>query len=131
MTEQYPHEGRDPIPLQPPKRHCKNAGIHWVEQVDYDGRGCGLEVWQWQPGIQKWCRPNDYARNNDRDLIHYRWIAVCPTPAFKEEVEEVRAILRSHMRQYRAGSENDHVTLTGKEFLTLYTHFFDHLAARE
>ena len=82
------------IPLLPPSHELRYAGIHWVERMDYDGRGTGLEVWQWQPETQKWCRPNDYARGNDHELKGYRYVAVCPMPMFPDELKSVEKIVK-------------------------------------
>lgn len=79
--------------MVPPKSHIHRGGVHWVERIDYDGRSQGLEVYQWQPSAQKWCRINEYDTGGDLELVNYRWVAVCPMPVFKEEYLEVKATL--------------------------------------
>lgn len=81
------------VPLLPPKSQMGYANHHWVRRIDFDGRPCGLEVYQWQPSAQKWCLPNEYACNRDKDLAGYSYVALCPTPPFAEEVEIVRQIV--------------------------------------
>lgn len=84
----------DPQPLVPPTAyHESRSQCHWVTRIDFDGRETGLEVWQWQPQARKWCRPNQYACGMDDLLVGYKWVAVCPTPPFADEVEAVKAII--------------------------------------
>lgn len=98
------HAGRDDTPLQPPRRHLHRAGWHFVERIDYDGRTCGLEVYQWQPQAQKWCRPNEYASNRDIDLVNYRWVAECHLPLFPDEIEPVQAVLEDMRQRFTSGN---------------------------
>lgn len=88
----------------PPSYHVGMAGHHWVERIDYDGRSCGLEVYQWQPSVKKWCRPNEYAQDRDVDLTGYRYVAVCPTPMFEEEAEEVKKIFDDLQLRFTSGN---------------------------
>jgi hypothetical protein len=83
------------IPLFPPKKYLQKAEHHWIEQIDIDGRGCGLLVMQWQSGAKAWCLPNQYAAGNANALEGYVWRGLCPTPAFKEERDEFLAIAKS------------------------------------
>ena len=65
----------------PPSKYLKHAGCHWVERLNGDGFGMGLEVYQWQPSSKKWCRPNEYdTYGMEVDLSGYKWIAECPYP---------------------------------------------------
>lgn len=82
-----------PKGLVPPGKERFYAKHHWVTRVDVDGRTCGLEVYQWQPGTQRWCRPNEYASERDLELEGYRYIAVCPTPPFEQELAVFDEIL--------------------------------------
>lgn len=73
----------------PPGRHSAYAGCHWLQRIDYDGRPCGLEVYQWQPNAKRWCRPNEYAQDRNVSLQGYEYVAACPTPAFPDELKAV------------------------------------------
>lgn len=90
--------GASPVtPPAPPGYHFARAGFHFLQRIDYDGRSCGLEVYQWQPGAKLWCRPNEYSSGRDLDLIGYEYVAVCPTPPFVDELESVKRVL-SHLK---------------------------------
>jgi hypothetical protein len=78
----------------PPGFHTGHAGFHYLQRIDYDGRPCGLEIYQWQPTAKLWCRPNEYARGRDLELIGYRYVATCPTPPFAEELESAERMLK-------------------------------------
>lgn len=82
------------VPLVPPGRHAHGSDCHWVERIDYDGRACGLEVYQWQPGVKAWCLPNQHATGIALELRDYRWVSVCPLPMFDSEVEDLKQRLR-------------------------------------
>ncbi len=124
------HSGRDPNPLQPPQRYKGMAFHHWVERIDYDGRACGLEVYQWQPGVQKWCYPNQYACGQDKELVHYRWVALCPIPPFKEEVADVQKIIERLRQSFAEGSTDAPGVLTREEFAMISMMFAENIAPR-
>lgn len=113
---QYPHAGRDPTPLLPPMRYRNFAYCHWVQAVDYDGRGQGLEVYQWQASAKKWCRPNEYDTGRDLDLVGYRWVALCPAPPFKEEVQDVQKIIQRVRLSFAEDTTDTPGLLTLEEF---------------
>ena len=97
------------IPLLPPLKEQGYARHHWVERIDYDGRGCGLEVYQWQPHARMWCLPNRYAQGDfsNTDLKGYRYVAICPTPPFEEEVEVVHKLLKEFGKNLRPEQKAD------------------------
>lgn len=124
------HSGRDPTPLKPPKRYLKYGYHHWVERIDYDGRSQGLEVYQWQSGVQKWCRPNEYASGRDVDLVYYRWVALCPTPPFKEEVEDVQKIIERVRLSFAEDTSDTPGLLTRAEFSKISMMFAENIVPR-
>lgn len=71
---------RRPEP-KPPGNHIADAGHHWLDEIDFDGRSCGLRVMQWQPGVKRWCVSGDCATGRDVDTRGWQYIANCPTPA--------------------------------------------------
>jgi hypothetical protein len=83
----------------PPARHLRRAGMHWLERFDCDGHAQGLEVFQWQPQAQQWCRPNGYATyNGNLSLNEYVYIGPCILPALDEDraaYQELRKELES------------------------------------
>lgn len=83
------------VPLVPPGRYSRLSGCHWVQWVNSDGQSQGLEVYQWQPQAQKWCRVNQAGSGPEahRDLVGYQWIAVCPFPPFPNEVLATKSVL--------------------------------------
>lgn len=96
------------IPLGPPPgHHIQYAGCHWVRRMDYDGHPGGLEVYQWQPGAQKWCRVNEYAQDRDLELLGYVYVALCPMPPFEEEVEEARKAYDHAVKQAVASLQGE------------------------
>lgn len=113
--------GRGSAPLVPPKHHFYRAGHHWVQKIDYDGRGLGLEVYQWQPASQKWCRPNEYACGLDRELVDYVWVAPCHMPLFPDEVEGVKAVLEDLTLRMTSGNEIPvtRATITAEQLATI------------
>lgn len=113
------HSGRDPKPMRPPKRYLKFGYCHWVQRIDYDGRPQGLEVYQWQASAQKWCRPNEYSSGRDIDLIHYEWVALCPTPPFKHEVQDVQAILAKLRVSVESGDSHHRISRADFEKVAL------------
>lgn len=126
----YEHEGRNPTPLVPPKGYKGMSFHHWVERIDYDGRSCGLEVYQWQPGVQKWCYPNQYACGLDKDLVNYRWVALCPIPPFKQEVQEVQEIIQRLRNSFAEDSADTPGLLTSEEFAKISLMFAENIAPR-
>lgn len=98
--------GRAPSTMPvPPSYHIGMAGVHWMERIDYDGRPCGLEVYQWQPSEKLWCRPNEYSSGRDLELIGYRYVAPCPTPMFDEEAKEVKKIFDDLQQRFTSGNQ--------------------------
>lgn len=100
------------IPLLPPLREQARANHHWVERIDYDGRACGLEVYQWQPHARKWCLPNCFAQggSSDKDLKGYRYVAICPTPPYPEEVTVVQKLLKQFGKNLKPDMKEDFET---------------------
>jgi hypothetical protein len=64
------------------------AGFHFLQRVDFDGRTCGLEVYQWQPNAKKWCRCNEYASDRDLVLEDYVYDSPCPLPISLRDLKE-------------------------------------------
>ena len=124
MSNTAPRLHPTEIPLLPPASEQPYARHHWVERVDYDGHGCGLEVYQWQPHARKWCLPNRYAQGDisDVELKGYRYVAICPTPPFAEEVEEARKLLKEFEQHLRPEQKERFETLKrliGEHLFTL------------
>lgn len=65
----------------PPGVHYAEAGHHWLDTLDFDGRSHGLVVLQWQPGMKKWCASGDIATGRDVDTRGWQYVAPCPTPS--------------------------------------------------
>lgn len=96
MSDKQPvHYGQSPTEMpRPAGFHVGHAGFHFLERIDYDGRPCGTEVYQWQPSAELWCRPNEYAQGRNLDLIGYRYVAACPLPPFADEVQAAGRALK-------------------------------------
>ncbi|WJJ54953.1 hypothetical protein [Xanthomonas phage RTH11] len=127
---QYLHAGHNPNPLLPPMKYRQMGYSHWVERIDYDGRSCGLEVYQWQAHAGKWCRPNEYASGRDLDLVNYRWVALCPNPPFKEEVEEVQQIIQRLRLSFAEDTPDTPGLLTREEFDKISLMFAENIVPR-
>lgn len=67
----------------PPGWHKKHSGHHWLEQIDSDGRRCGLTVLQWNPQAQKWSHSNMVGTGYYIETNGWVYVAECPLP--KEE----------------------------------------------
>ena len=89
-----PHRQEGDPQVIPPQHHIQYAGHHWLQRFDFDGHPGGHVVLQWQPISRRWCLPNDYARGNDFDVEHYRYVAPCPMPSFPDDLERLRKIMR-------------------------------------
>lgn len=81
-----------PKVLVPPGREIGYANCHWVKASGQYGHN-EMEIWQWQPGVKKWCRPNEHASGRDHDLIDYTYVARCPLPPFREELDEFMVVV--------------------------------------
>lgn len=116
----------------PPSYHVGRAGCHWMERIDYDGRPCGLEVYQWQPGAKKWCLPNQYAQDRDLELIGYRYVAPCPTPMFEQEAEEVKEIFDDLELRFVSGNSVPvtKASIDQKQYEKLRRLFYDYVGIR-
>lgn len=112
--------------LLPPASYLGYAHTHWVESDLFGG---GLELWQWQPGAQLWCRPNQYACGLDFDLKGYRWQGLCPPLPSSDEYESVAALIRRKMEE-AAGSDGapKDVILSHAEIREISSIFFDSMS---
>lgn len=70
---------RDKEP-RPVGNQIAEAGHHWIDAVDFDGRSHGLIVLQWQPHVQRWCHSGDIATGRDFDAKGYLYVAPCVRP---------------------------------------------------
>ncbi len=105
----------NPVPLL---KHIKAAGMHWLEAFDSDGHAGGLEVFQWQPGVQKWCRPNHYATpGNEVNMSRYVYVGPCMLPVEPADRERLKAMIQEldgseqisatcHSKYLRIGRDN-------------------------
>lgn len=80
--------------LCPPGRMFFQAGHHWIEEFDFDGRSMGVKVLQWQPGSKRWCHSNMYATGNDKEIqaLYSRWICEAPMPDIENDLEVLKNI---------------------------------------
>jgi len=105
--------------------HIGYAGFHFLERIDYDGRPCGLEVYQWQPQAELWCRPNEYACGRDLELINYRYVAPCPLPRTEEQKQKLDAIFSDLALRFKSGNSVpvERATISAEQFETLFDFF--------
>lgn len=118
-------DARRPM-LLPPAAYLGHAHVHWVEGSLF---GSGLELWQWQPAAQIWCRPNEYSSGRDNALAGYRWAGLCPPPPLSDEYESAAALLRRKVDETvtDTGAQRS-VTLTVEEIRELSSIFFDSMS---
>lgn len=86
-----------PVELMPPGREVGMANAHWVRR-----KGAlteDMEIWQWQPGVKQWCRPSEIATGRNHVLNDYEYVARCPTPPFRAELE----MFSNTLKQLRDG----------------------------
>ena len=110
-------------PLLPPRKHINKAECHWVQQIDFDGRSMGYDIWRWQPVARKWCRPNEYSTGVGDELKGYRWVAVCPQPMFREETEDIKKMFERVGKQ----TTGDCVTISKSDFEMLRLFFYENI----
>ncbi len=110
----------------PRGNHVRYAGAHWLELCDSDGHRHGLEVFQWQPQAQRWCRPNQYATiHGDVDLSRYVYVGPVSLPLEGERhaqaVELLAALRQAHQRnqlseQVSAKAKSSTLRIPAKHF---------------
>ncbi len=103
----------------PPPKHIRHAGTHWLERSDTDGHTQGLEVFQWQPVVQRWCRPNQYATlHGDVELNNYVYIGPVSLPLEGERRDEVIAILAQMQQSREVGAmvKSDYIRIHDKHY---------------
>ncbi len=71
---------KDKVEPQPPIALSRDAGHHWLREVDYDGRQGPLVVLQWQPHAMKWCQSGFCATGHNVDTAGWVYVASCPNP---------------------------------------------------
>lgn len=118
-------DARRPM-LLPPPAYLGYAYVHWVEGSLF---GSGLELWQWQPAAQIWCRPNEYSSGRDHSLAGYKWAGLCPPPPLSDEYESAADLLRRKVDEAVVDIDTPRaVTLTAEEIRELSTIFFDSMS---
>jgi len=58
----------------PPGILITEAGHHWLDEIDYDGRSQGFIVLQWQPDAKKWCKSGDIATGRNVDTSGWKYV---------------------------------------------------------
>jgi hypothetical protein len=66
----------------PPGAHITEAGHHWLEEIDFDGRSMGVRVLQWQPHAKRWCHSGDVAAGLNLDIRGWRYLEPCRQPSW-------------------------------------------------
>jgi hypothetical protein len=64
----------------PPGVYIEEAGHHWLEEIDYDGRRFRVVVLQWNPGAKRWSHSGEVATGNYINTEGWNYLTPCPRP---------------------------------------------------
>ena len=71
----------DPIEPQPPAKHIRHAGHHWLQQRAVDGNTFEEVVLQWNPIQRRWFVSGCIgAAVKPVNTTYWKYVAPCPLP---------------------------------------------------
>lgn len=114
----------------PSAYHAQAAGYHWLQRMDPDGLpGAAIQIFQWQPGVQRWCEPGDVATGRDLELLNYVYVGPCPLPPPDHENEQLLTLVKALNSRFRSanGAYVQRTHITSDEWNRINDFLFKHL----
>lgn len=101
--------------ILPPPHHFQHAGLHWIAEIDPDGRPEAAELYQWQPSAKAWCKPDDIATGRDVTLDNHVYVSPAPGPLPKYFLEQMAEAIE-RIDQVYTPLTSDTVTISNEDW---------------